>query len=155
MSGSPSTFESRNAKEWTLFSSRTMAGLVSGARRHRFQTKCPGLATRMCHCDFEPYTFLRPRFLHISFKRGPMKNSTVYAFVCAITAGGLTKKRKKKRPQFRKLSFSFCLTALILACERTPGSSGISSPCFLCRKMLQIRLQMSFVRKKQCGVLKM
>lgn len=49
VSGSPSTFESRNAKEWTLFSSRTMAGLVSGARRHRFQTKCPGLATRMCH----------------------------------------------------------------------------------------------------------
>lgn len=72
-----------------------MAGLVSGARRHRFQTKCPGLATRMCHCDFEPYTFLRPRFLHISFKRGPMKNSTVYAFVCAVTAGGLTKKKKK------------------------------------------------------------
>ena len=96
VSGSPSTFESRNAKEWTPFSSRTMAGPVSGARRHRFQTKCPGLATRRCRCDFEPYTFVRPRFLHISFKRGPMKNSTVYAFVCAVTAGGRTKKRKKK-----------------------------------------------------------
>ena len=86
----------KNAKEWTLFSSRTMAGRVSGARRHRFQTGCPGLAARICHCEFEPYTLLRPRFLHISFKRGPMKNSTVCAFVCAVNSWWSYEKRGRR-----------------------------------------------------------
>lgn len=42
---------------------------------------------KTCHCEFEPYTLLGPRFLHISFNRGSLRNGTVVAFVCAVTAG--------------------------------------------------------------------
>lgn len=66
-----------------------------------------------------------------------MKIGTV-ALVCALTAGGLMLREKKARiPKIQLL-----LNCLNAGVERTPGSSGISSSCFLRRKMLQIHLQM-------------
>lgn len=54
--------ESRKMPGVDTVPSRTMAGRVSGARRHHFQTGCPGLAARICRAGFEPYTLLRPVF---------------------------------------------------------------------------------------------